>query len=108
MTDHDELQQRLLQIWDQAGRPSVRQLAQRAGFSHMTASTYLNGKIRNQQTLEKLVVALGGDVTWIPDAWLRAGKEPPAEKGRRRTVDVLEDMLRELRMIRLLLQRMNR
>jgi hypothetical protein len=106
-----ELHEELLRLYNAAGRPATRSLARRTagGISHTSVADYLRGELRRLDTLESIVTALGGDVTWFRSKWVEGldeGQEaPPGPPTRRVTVDVLEEILAELRALREALER---
>ncbi|MEV4707127.1 hypothetical protein [Actinoplanes sp. NPDC049316] len=69
-----ELRRELKRLHDGAGRPSSRKIKVQTGnrISHTTIAAVLSGAMTRWDSLEPVVVALGGDVAHVKRLWLRA------------------------------------
>ena len=70
---HRDLVDALHRLHDEAGRPSLRAIARRAGCSHTTVShLFTHPRLPAWSLLEMVVTAVGGDPADFRDLWLAA------------------------------------
>jgi transcriptional regulator with XRE-family HTH domain len=108
----DDLHQKLLALWDDAGQPSGRSLARDVGFSHTMVAEALNGRrIPSREKMQALIEALDGEWSDIEPLYPTWG---PSDRRREVRTVVIRDpdnpsiqtqILEELRAIRVLLER---
>lgn len=104
MDEPTALRSYLLEIYQAAGRPSYRFLADQLGISHSTIGKYLGEDARPRWSLLRLfVIELGGDVDKAKGLWAllsRPAQGASVHVDRATVLSVLleiRDLLRELR-----------